>query len=429
MVPVEGGLELAPEGAPDAIDWVVEMVRFDEERTMAAAVRRDALRDEDVVATARTIQRFHADAGRPAVSRWSRQVADAWQANIDELADAGGAEVTPARTDAWRRFASGFLHRRGTDLDERASTGRVVDGHGDLRAEHVVLDREGVVVVDRLEFDARLRRVDVADDLAFLVMDLRRLGAARAAEDLVTAYRDAGGDPGDEALVAAFAVHRALVRAKVGFLRAAQLTGAAAEAARRDALRLTDLADALAWRARGRLLLVVSGPPASGKSTLASALASAGDLAVLSSDVVRKEALEVPVGVRAAAESYSPDAKRLVYAELGARASMALRSGSVVVDATFGAPAHRDAFLAGLSQSDRDRLRLIVCEAPLGVRIERAWRRAEAGGDDSDAGPEVVRQLGDDLAEPPAAHRLAVSTDGCAQDLAARVATWIDGSP
>jgi hypothetical protein len=36
-----------------------------------------------------------------------------------------------------------------------------------------------------------------------------------------------------------------------------------------------------------------------------------------------------------------------------------------------------------------------------------------------------VRQLGDDLAEPSAAHRLAVSTDGCATDLA----TWIDESP
>jgi hypothetical protein len=70
-----------------------------------------ALRHEDVVATARTIERFHADAGRPAVPRWSRQVADAWHADVDELADAGGADVTPARTDAWRRFASGFLHR------------------------------------------------------------------------------------------------------------------------------------------------------------------------------------------------------------------------------------------------------------------------------------------------------------------------------
>ena len=70
-----------------------------------------------------------------------------------------------------------------------------------------------------------------------------------------------------------------------------------------------------------------------------------------------------------------------------------------MVDATFGAPAHRDAFLAGLLQSDHDRL------------------------------PEGVRQLGDDRAEPPAAHRLAVSTDGCAQDLADRVATWIEGSP
>ena len=127
VVPVEGGLALAPEGAPDAIDWVVEMVRFDEERTMAAAIRRDALRDEDVVATARTIQRFHADAGRPPVRRWSQQVADAWQANLDELADAAGAALTPARTDAWRRFASGFLRRRA-DRTGRAGENRAGGG-------------------------------------------------------------------------------------------------------------------------------------------------------------------------------------------------------------------------------------------------------------------------------------------------------------
>jgi uncharacterized protein len=429
VVPREGGLALAGVDAPDAVDWIVEMRRFDEERTMASAICRRALRYEDVAATARTTERFHASAARQPVGGWSRQVAEAWRENLEQLADAGGIALVATRIDAWGRFASGFLRRRAAELDARARTGRVVDGHGDLRAEHVILEDYGVTIVDRLEFDPLLRRVDVADDLAFLIMDLHALGAGWAAEELAAAYRDAGGDPGDAALVAGFAVYRAQVRAKVAFLRAAQLAGPAAERARRSALHLADVADRLAWTARGPLLLVVSGPPASGKSTLASALASAGDLVLLSSDAVRKEALAVPAGARAPTEAYTPAAKRVVYSALGERASTALRAGSVIVDATFGDPEHRDAFLAGLSSADRDRLRLVACEAPLEVRIERARLRAAAGDDPSDAGPEVVRRLTGGIAEPPSAQRLQVETDGPVDDLVARVASWIDESP
>ena len=401
VVPRDGRSILAGADAPDAVDWVVEMRRFDEERTMASAIRRDALRDEDVSATARTIARFHADAARPPVADWSRHVTRAWRENLDELALAGGIALAAGRIDAWDRFASGFLRRRAAELDARARMGRVVDGHGDLRAEHVVLDQEGVTIVDRLEFDPLLRRVDVADDLAFLVMDLHALGAGWAAEELVTAYRDAGGEPGDAALVAGFAVYRALVRAKVAFLRAAQLAGADAEHARRSAHHLADVADRLAWTARGPLILVVSGPPASGKSTLASALSRAGDLPVLSSDALRRSALAVPAGAHAPAEAYTPEARERVYAQLGERASASLRVGSVVVDATFGDPVHRDAFLGALPPSDRGRLRVIACEAPLEVRIERARRRAAVGGDPSDAGPDVVRRLtGGDRGDP-----------------------------
>ncbi len=202
VVPHDGGCSLAGAEAPDAVDWVVEMRRFDEGRTMASAIRRNALRDEDVSATARTIARFHADAVRPPVADWSGHVTRAWRENLDELALAGGIALAAGRVEAWDRFASGFLRRRAAELDARARMGRVVDGHGDLRAEHVVLDQEGVTIVDRLEFDPLLRRVDVADDLAFLVMDLHALGAGWAAEELVTAYRDAGGEPGDTPLVA-----------------------------------------------------------------------------------------------------------------------------------------------------------------------------------------------------------------------------------
>jgi aminoglycoside phosphotransferase family enzyme/predicted kinase len=430
VIPREGGFDLAPGAdAADAVDWVVEMRRFDEDRTMASVVARGALRQEDVVATACRIAAFHATAERAAPEGWAGLVARSWAVNVDELERAAGRHLDADRTAAARRFASGVARRRGTELDRRAAAGLVVDGHGDLRAEHVVLDAAGVTVVDRLEFDADLRRVDVADDLAFLVMDLRSLGADAAAGALVDAYRDAGGDPGDDALVAAFTVYRALVRAKVGVLRAAQVDGEESQAAIERALGLVALAERLAWEARGPVVLVIAGPPASGKSTVAAALHAAGGLPVLSSDVVRKQRAGVAEDRPAGREAYTSEARARIYAELGARAAVALRRGSVVVDATFGDPAHRDAFLGALTPPDRERVRLVTCEAPSEVRLARARTRTDAKG--SDAGPEVAARLAGGVAELPVAppHRLALDTTGAGPHPAEAVAAWLDAAP
>jgi aminoglycoside phosphotransferase family enzyme/predicted kinase len=427
----DGAWALADDGEEDAVDWVVEMRRFDEEATMASAVRRGDLRDDDVRATARRIAAFHAVAARPAVRSWAGAVADTWRVNAQELGGAAGTLLEPERLEAARAFAAGEARRRALQLDRRAADGRVVDGHGDLRAEHVLLGGDAITIVDRLEFDEALRRVDVADDLAFLAMDLRSLGADAAARTLLRAYRDAGGDPGDDGLVAAFGAYRALVRAKVGFLRAAQVADAAAEAARDGALRLVALAERLAWAARGPFVVIVAGPPASGKSSLAAALAEAGGLPVLSSDALRKELLGIAPGAQAPAEAYTPEARREVYGALGARAAAASGSGSVVVDATFGDAGQVDAFLAALGDDGRARIRVIACDAPLEVRLERARARAQRGGSASDAGPDVVARLPSAGAELPVApeRRLTVQTTEPPERLAPRVAAWLDREP
>ena len=76
---------------------------------------------------------------------------------------------------------------------ERGRTGLIRDGHGDLRAEHVIVPAEDAIYIyDCIEFDPALRQIDVAADLAFLLMDLARLGAERPAFELVDAYRRAG---------------------------------------------------------------------------------------------------------------------------------------------------------------------------------------------------------------------------------------------
>jgi hypothetical protein len=200
--------------------------------------------------------------------------------------------------------------------------------------------------VDCVEFDSGLRTLDVADDLAFLIMDLSAHGAEAAAEGLIAAYRRSGGDCGPDELVWFFAVHRALIRAKVALVRAGQAS--AADDAVAKVGRLLSVAQRCAWRARGRPALIVCGVPASGKSHLAQALGAITGCRVIGSDVVRKELAGLSAHERGSPSLYAHDASRRTYRELGRRAAERVATDhGVLVDATFRRRADRDAFTAG----------------------------------------------------------------------------------
>jgi aminoglycoside phosphotransferase family enzyme len=91
---------------------------------------------------------------------------------------------------------------------------KLIDGHGDLRPEHVWLGPRPVVI-DCLEFDPELRRLDPAEEMAFLALECARLGASRVSEDLLQRYRVAMQDPVPEALVQFYLSQRAATRAKI----------------------------------------------------------------------------------------------------------------------------------------------------------------------------------------------------------------------
>jgi hypothetical protein len=312
-------------------------------------------------------------------------------ANFESLLTNGA--IDSGRVFAARRFADAFMAGHAAILDARAAGGHVREGHGDLRAEHVLIG-ETVQVFDCAEFDAALRSVDVGADLAFLVMDLARLGRPDLARTLVDAYRHAGGDPGPDELIAFHAANRAWVRAKVAALRgSAPGTPRQRQAGARDeALELFALGERLAWQARLPLTLIVCGPPASGKSELARALSEVSGLTVISSDDTRKRLAGVPATQRAPRDVYNASATERTYADLGRQAAAELgASGGVIVDATFARRADRQAFSAAC-------LGLLAplvfeCRAPAQVIQRRAYRREADPRRVSDAGPQIAALL------------------------------------
>jgi hypothetical protein len=310
--------------------------------------------------------------------------------NFHELLGVVEQRAEVGRVLTLERFAHAFVAAHAQMLDARARRGLVREGHGDLRAEHVLLG-EALQVVDCLEFNSALRELDVADDLAFLVMDLVGRGGDRFARALVHAYRDAGGDPGEDRLIAFYAAYRALVRAKVALLRAAQHPASSSERGHDSAVarELLALAERFAWQARLPLVIVVCGLPAAGKSHLARALAEISRLPHVSSDMTRKRLAGIGPQQRAGDTAYGAEFNRLTYTELGRRAAReASGRGGAVVDATFRHRADRDSFADAFA--DAAPLLFVECRAPARVLAQRAAQRDIRPGRVSDASLSVV---------------------------------------
>ena len=228
------GFRIVGDGSPDAVEYLVEMRSFSEQDTFAGLIASGSLTRAHVTAAARLLAAFHRSA--EVAADWNpERVLALWRQNMKELQALG----PPAGwcLDLAAGFGEAFVAAYAPEFRRRAQLGLVRDGHGDLRCEHVLAGPR-VRIVDRIEFDPALRRIDVACDLAFLAMDLEAGGEPWAARELISAYGEAGMDPGGEALRSFYAAHWALVRAKVALIAASEHDGSARAEQRSSAHRL-----------------------------------------------------------------------------------------------------------------------------------------------------------------------------------------------
>ncbi|MFO1409749.1 MAG: hypothetical protein U1F06_05130 [Steroidobacteraceae bacterium] len=207
-----GRLRLLPRCAGRAVDCVVAMRRLSAGRMLDAALRRRTVSGADIERVARHLARFFAGE-RPAGMSPRRRLAQLRrQGAVDAAALRAVHARWGARLQVVRTLQRRFLARRGAALAARA--GRVIEGHGDLRPEHVWLGPP-VAVIDCIEFDRRLRLREPAEELAYLRLELARLGRARLGQQLCARVLGRLGDAPGEVLVLYHMAQQALTRAKL----------------------------------------------------------------------------------------------------------------------------------------------------------------------------------------------------------------------
>ncbi|MDR6203942.1 hypothetical protein [Paraburkholderia graminis] len=109
-----------------------------------------------------------------------------------------------------------MLARYQDSFDRRVREGRIVEGHGDLRPEHVCLaPPPPLAIIDCLEFSPEYRTLDTVDELGFLALECERLGAPEFGNVLLETYGAVTGDSPGAALVHFYQSYRAAVRAKI----------------------------------------------------------------------------------------------------------------------------------------------------------------------------------------------------------------------
>lgn len=427
---------VAVRGSPDAprldgggepIEYAVRMRRFPEDCLLRNLLLTGKLQAPQLSRFADRLAAFHAQAEvAPLFSEFGapEQVVRPMREALAGLPAECGAERLQSLL-AWIAERSESLR---TAWLERQRQRAVRECHGDLHLANVVLVEDQLIAFDCIEFDPALRWIDVMNDVAFLTMDLKAHGRADLAYRFLDAYLQQGGDYAGLAVLRAYEVYRALVRARVGVLRA-QALGDGLQPSGPDYL---GCAEALAApnAAPAPRLLITHGLSGSGKSTVARELLALAGAVRIRSDVERKRLFGLAPLQRSAEQSvdiYTPEATRRTFDRLAACARTALQSGyPVIVDAAFLRRDERMAFRA-LAAELRVPFSILHCQAADAQLRRRVAARGAGRSDASEADLAVLeRQLASH--EPLDGDERAITLDVDTEatlDAAALRARWL----
>ena len=404
----DDGGRLSFDGPGETVEYAVKMVRLPEERMLRQVLQRGEGTPALMREVAATLARFHAAAETgPEIQAMKGHAGVTFncEENFSQTEQYVGSLLPPERFAVIRTSTRLFLKRREALFEERARRGRVRDGHGDLHLDSICVTAP-IRIFDCIEFNERFRYQDVAEEVAFLAMDLEFNGHGDLASVFVDAYVDAADDGELRELLDFYKAYRAYVRAKVSSFQLddPRIVEADKERLRGTASHYYELAERYARAFNPQLLVMTCGLTGSGKSTVARRLGERFAFELVRSDVIRKELLGLDPYERKwdefGAGAYSSDITGHTYTTMVQRADVLLAAGSsVVLDGCFTKRSQRAAAIE-LSRRRGVPLLVLECQTPESVVRERLDGRSSKGRAVSDGRWEIYHQQAAGF-EPP----------------------------
>lgn len=130
----------------------------------------------------------------------------------------GKGALEQEQFDQIESYARNFLGMEKI-FQQRIDAGRICEGHGDLYSANICL-ADKVHIYDCIEFNQRFRYLDVANDVAFLCMDLDFHGLGDFSRYFVDVFCQLTGDEELRLMLNFYACYRAYVRGKVSLFTA-----------------------------------------------------------------------------------------------------------------------------------------------------------------------------------------------------------------
>ena len=428
-------------GSGEALEYAVKMRRFPQAGLMSRIADNHQLDAGHVDEIITLVTGMHAQAGQVVTDPEAGSPED-----IRHWIDENFTHIRHARLEPLQQQLLDELDHWCQDtfaacrelLGSRRQEGYVRECHGDLHLGNLALVHQQITPFDCIEFNPRLRWIDVMSEVAFLVMDIQERSYPVLAYRFLNGYLQHSGDYAGLRLLNYYLVYRALVRAKVAVLRSGQadLDAAGQLAARADFAAYLELAVQYA-RPRPRAIIITHGVSGSGKSWWSGRLSGQLGAIRVRSDIERKRLFgDRPDAATASAIDtgiYTAEAGLRTYERLAELARQVIDAGfPAIVDAAFLKRAERDRFK---DLADKLGVPCVVlhCEASVDVLRARLDKRQAHGNDPSEAGIDVLESqlVTQEPLQPDEFEHCSVvnaSGDPSGNELAARVGELIAAS-
>lgn len=209
------GLTLEGDGV--VVDWLVRMRRLPADRMLDVLIadHRITPSDAGVASLIAYLTQFYQRQQRslPPAGVYLEHLLAEQNVNIENLNGMArylpGVPLSKVTTELKSRIAN-----MSSEIEAREAAGLVIEGHGDLRPEHVCMTTPPVIF-DRVEIALELRVIDVFDETGYLAAECKLLGHPDLGDHLLHGMAEAGFKPPSPELQSTYMTFRLVTRARL----------------------------------------------------------------------------------------------------------------------------------------------------------------------------------------------------------------------